>query len=92
MIGSGFAGLAAAYEAKKAGGNSIINGGIMAVPGSELQKEKGIKDSPEMMAEDMLIAGLYQPRRKAPSFKTGLYGAARKCKSSGAVLILNVFF
>lgn len=72
VIGSGFAGLAAAYEAKKAGanvvvlekmatagGNSIINGGIMAVPGSELQKEKGIKDSPEMMAEDMLIAGLY---------------------------------
>lgn len=71
IVGSGFAGLAAAYEAKKAGadvilvekmavpgGNSVINGGIMAVPGSELQKKKGIQDSPEKMAEDMIKAGL----------------------------------
>lgn len=71
VIGSGFAGLMAAYTAKKAGadvviiekmpvagGNSAINGGIMGVPGTEIQKAKGIKDSPELMAEDMLKAGL----------------------------------
>ena len=70
IIGSGFAGLAAAYEAKKAGatvallekmrvagGNSAINGGILAVPGSPLQKKLGIKDSPELMAKDMIKAG-----------------------------------
>lgn len=72
VVGSGFAGLMAAYMAKKAGcevvilekmptagGNSIINGGIMGVPGTEIQKVKGIKDSPEQMAQDMLKAGLY---------------------------------
>ena len=70
VVGSGFAGLAAAYEAKKAGaevavfekmrtagGNSIINGGIFAVPGSPEQKALGIKDSPELMAQDMIRAG-----------------------------------
>ncbi len=72
IVGSGFAALTAAYMAKKAGcsvailekmptagGNSIINGGIMGVPGTEIQKEKGISDSPELMAQDMLKAGLY---------------------------------
>ncbi len=71
VIGSGFAGLAAAYEAKKAGssvvvlekmrtpgGNSIINGGIMAVAGSPLQKEKGINDSPQQLYDDMMREGL----------------------------------
>lgn len=70
VVGTGFAGLAAAYEAKKAGasvlvidkmptagGNSIINGGIFAVPGSPEQKKLGIKDSPELMAKDMIAAG-----------------------------------
>lgn len=72
VVGSGFAGLMAAYMAKKAGsdvivlekmpttgGNSVINGGIMGVPGTEIQKAKGIEDSPELMAQDMLKAGLY---------------------------------
>ncbi len=72
VIGSGFAGLAAAIEARKAGasvavlekrrvlgGNSMISGGIMAVAGSALQKEQGVEDSPELMAADMLRAGLY---------------------------------
>lgn len=71
VVGSGFAGLMAAYEARKAGasvivlekmatagGNSIINGGIMGVPGTEIQKRKGIQDSPELMAADMMKAGL----------------------------------
>jgi len=72
VIGSGFAGLAAAIEAKQkgasvvvlekmrvAGGNSIINGGVMAVAGSDMQEAKGIKDTPDLMLEDMMKAGLY---------------------------------
>lgn len=71
IIGSGFAGLAAAYEAKKAGasvvvlekmrtpgGNSIINGGLIGVAGSPLQAEKGIKDSPQQLYDDMVREGL----------------------------------
>ncbi len=57
VIGSGFAGLAAAIEAKEAGrrwpfmkmpmhgGNSIINGGVMAVAGSDMAEARGIKDN-----------------------------------------------
>ena len=72
VIGSGFAGLAAAIEAKKAGakvevlekmtmpgGNSIINGGILTATGCPQQLKHGIKDSPELLAHDMLVAGLY---------------------------------
>ncbi len=78
VIGSGFAGLAAAIEARKAGasvcvlekmraigGNSAINGGIMGVPRSPMQIKQGYKDSPELMAEDMLRegAGLNHPEK-----------------------------
>jgi flavocytochrome c len=72
VVGSGFAGLAAAIEAHKAGaktlvlekmptagGNSIINGGILTATGCEQQKKHGIKDSPELLAHDMLVAGLF---------------------------------
>lgn len=71
IIGSGFAGLAAAWEARKAGasvailekmrtagGNSIINGGIIAAAGSPLQEKQGLKDSPAQLAEDMIREGL----------------------------------
>lgn len=72
VVGSGFAGLAAATEAKNAnagnvivlekmrapGGNSVINGGIFAVPGNPAQVKLGIKDSPELLASDMIAAGL----------------------------------
>ncbi|WP_035387327.1 flavocytochrome c [Ferrimonas senticii] len=70
IIGSGFAGCAAAVEATKAGkktllidkmpgfgGNSCINGGAMAVVGSPQQARKGIEDSIELMIADMLKAG-----------------------------------
>ena len=67
IIGSGFAGLAAAYSALENGvksvlvlekmnvfgGNSCINGGQISLAGSGLQKSKGIKDSPKLMEEDM---------------------------------------
>ncbi len=72
IIGSGFAGLAAAIEAKQAGasvavlekmptlgGNSIINGGVFAVAGSPKQEAEGIKDSPELLMKDMMKAGLH---------------------------------
>lgn len=70
VVGSGFAGLAAALEAALAGrsvlviekmpvcgGNSAINGGAVAVAGSPLQQKEGITDSPELMYQDMLKAG-----------------------------------
>jgi len=70
VIGSGFAGLSAAIEAKRAGasvvvlekmstygGNSVINGGYLAVPNSDLQKKEGIKDSVDLFVKDLLAAG-----------------------------------
>ncbi|MEG0324445.1 MAG: flavocytochrome c, partial [Raoultibacter sp.] len=70
VIGAGFAGLAAAIEAKQAGcevklidkmpvagGNSAINGGDMAAVGTPLQKAAGVEDSIELMEKDMLKAG-----------------------------------
>ena len=72
VVGTGFAGLAAAIEAKKAGsevividkmstygGNSSINGGDMAAVNTPLQKEAGIEDSIELMTADILKAGKY---------------------------------
>ncbi len=71
VIGSGFAGLAAAIEAKQAGarviiiekmgvpgGNSAINGGLLAVAGSPLQSQTGINDSPTQLLTDMKKAGM----------------------------------
>lgn len=70
VVGSGFAGLAAALEARLKGadvlliekmpvfgGNSAINGGAFAVAGSPLQETSGIKDSPELMLQDMMRSG-----------------------------------
>ena len=70
IIGSGFAALSAAIEARRKGldvmvvekmpqlgGNSCINGGLFAVAGSELQKKEGVKDSIDTMVDDMLKAG-----------------------------------
>jgi len=58
VIGSGFAGLAAAIEARNNGanvivlekmpvygGNSIINGGVFGAWGTKLQQEAGVKPS-----------------------------------------------
>ena len=70
VVGSGFAGLSAAIEARGRGanvlvvekmpvygGNSIVNGGDFAAPGNRFQKEEGVDDSPGMMLKDMLAAG-----------------------------------
>jgi len=71
VIGTGFAGLAAAAKSVergykvlvidkmgRVGGNSVINGGGMAVPNSAAQKKYGIKDSGELFIKDCLKAGL----------------------------------
>lgn len=71
VIGTGFAGLAAAAKAAergykvlilekmgRIGGNSVINGGGMAVPNSSWQKKYGIEDSGEKFIADCLKAGL----------------------------------
>lgn len=71
VVGSGFAGLSAAIEAKLAGasvmvvekmpvlgGNSTINGGGMSAVGSPLQKQAGVEDSVDLMLTDMFKAGL----------------------------------
>ena len=71
VIGSGFAGLAAAIEARLAGasvvvlekmmapgGNSAISDGGIAAAGTFLQQKAGYNDSPELMYEDMMKAGL----------------------------------
>lgn len=72
VVGSGYAGLAAAIEAKAAGtdvkiiektkrvgGNSAFAAGDMAVLGSKVQAREGIEDSADAFVEDMLVAGLY---------------------------------
>lgn len=71
VIGTGFSGLAAAAKAAergykvlilekmgRVGGNSVINGGGMAVPMNKYQKEHGIEDSGEKFIADCLKAGL----------------------------------
>jgi len=73
VVGSGFAGLAAAIEASKLlgenskilviekmdapGGNSVMNGGQIAAANSEYQRKAGIVDSVERMTADILKAG-----------------------------------
>lgn len=70
VVGSGFAGLAAAIAAAERGakvavlekmlvpgGNSARSGGMMAIPGSEEQKRQGISDSPAKLADDMFRIG-----------------------------------
>lgn len=71
VVGSGFAGLSAAIEAKTAGcsvlvlekmqgygGNSVISDGVVAAAGTSMQQSHGIEDSSGKMFEDMLRAGL----------------------------------
>jgi flavocytochrome c len=77
VVGSGFAGLAAAIEAKRDGcavtviekmpgfgGNSTISDGGIAAPDTWLQRERGIRDSADQMYTDMMAAGmgLNQPK------------------------------
>jgi flavocytochrome c len=71
VVGSGFAGLAAAIEARAAGssvlivekmkgfgGNSTISDGVIAAAGTAHQSAAGIADTPKLLAADMRRAGL----------------------------------
>ena len=71
VVGSGYTGLAAAYESSKAGaatrviekcsmmgGNSAFADGAIAVVGSEAQKAMGIEDSVDAFVNDVETAGL----------------------------------
>lgn len=71
IIGSGISGLVAALKASKRGskvlviekmgrigGNSVINGGTMAVPNNPIQKAQGIKDSKDIFIADCMKDGL----------------------------------
>ena len=70
VVGSGFAGLSAAIEARQAGakvmvlekmpipgGNSRISDGALCAPGNFLQREHKVEDSPQLFYEDILRAG-----------------------------------
>ena len=70
VIGAGGAGLTAAITAKEAGanvlvlekmpfvgGNTLISGAEYAAPANWIQEKEGIEDSPELMVQDMLVAG-----------------------------------
>ncbi|HEY3276593.1 MAG TPA: flavocytochrome c [Syntrophorhabdaceae bacterium] len=98
VVGTGFAGLAAAIEAKNAratvaviekmpvhGGNSIINGGDFCAPDTKLQKAAGVQDSAELMYKDMMKAGQYlnQPEL-AKTVAYGAKDALEWCESLGA--------
>ncbi|WP_299810373.1 flavocytochrome c [uncultured Shewanella sp.] len=72
VVGSGFAGLSAAVNAKRQGlgsvlvlekmqvigGNSAINGGWLAIPKNPIQLAQGVNDdSPEELVKDQIISG-----------------------------------
>lgn len=72
IIGSGYAALSAAITAAekgdkvvvvekmgRIGGNSVINGGLLAVVNNPKQKKEGIKDSIDIYMEDSMKAGRY---------------------------------
>ena len=69
VVGAGFAGLSAALEARRQGAsvvvltrqgvfanNSSIGSGLFLCVDTPMQKELGIKDSPEILASDILNA------------------------------------
>lgn len=70
VVGAGGAGYSAALTAAGAGknvvlleklgitgGDTLLSGGAMAVPGNWFQKKEGIEDSVDQMIEDMLVGG-----------------------------------
>ncbi len=72
VVGSGFAGLAAAIEAaeagasvlviektKSTGGNSRISDGGIAAAGTDMQKSRNIEDSPELFYQDIMRSGTF---------------------------------
>lgn len=97
IVGSGFAGLSAAYEAVKKGvkkililekmeawgGNSALCGALMCMPLTKMQKAKGIEDSPELLVKDMMAAGrgFKEPPQDSPCFSWGRNAGSNESKS-----------
>jgi flavocytochrome c len=76
VIGTGYAGLAAAIEAKGQGadvlilekntfpgGNSMLSGGAAQLAGTTIQEAQGITDSPELFFQEQLKYGDYRADR-----------------------------
>ena len=76
VVGAGMAGHCAALAAAQAGarvlwlekqsqpgGSTAMCGGALAFAGTDLQKAKGIQDSPELLEEDLMKAGKYRNDR-----------------------------
>ena len=77
IVGAGGAGLSAAVEAQaagakvvvleknpSAGGNTLVSGGGLNVPGSPQQKLRGVEDSVELFVQDTLKGGDYKGNEK----------------------------
>ncbi len=105
VVGSGLAGTAAALyaslEGKQVlllekmpgfGGNSVVNGGAMAVAGSELQKSLGIHDSAELLAKDMQKSGRRINKKSMTSIVADeTLNAYRLLVESGTVFKKQIF-
>ncbi|OPY89656.1 MAG: Urocanate reductase precursor [Syntrophaceae bacterium PtaU1.Bin231] len=91
IVGTGYAGLAAAIEARDAGaqvaiiektpvigGNSVIASGIYNCSEPEVQAKYGIKDSPELHYQQTLAAGDYRGDPEKVRFMTSNALAGRK--------------
>lgn len=76
VVGAGMAGHCAALAGAQAGahvlwvekqsqpgGSTAMCGGALAFAGTDLQKAKGIQDSPELLEEDLMKAGKYRNDR-----------------------------
>ena len=96
VVGAGMAGHCAALAAAQAGarvlwlekqsqpgGSTAMCGGALAFAGTDLQKAKGIQDSPELLEEDLMKAGKYRitlqlrARDTAPVVKQFVFWADR---------------
>lgn len=98
IVGSGYAGLCAAVEAKDAGakpviiekmailgGNSLLCGGGIAAPGNDLQKKAGIQDSPDQLYADMLKSGGGSSTKSSPaSLPTTRFPRTNGCATTSA--------
>lgn len=83
VVGSGFAGMAAAIEAAKAGastlvlekmpapgGNSVIDEGMLSIVASPQQRRKKISDSAGLFASDMMANGEFLNDKEKVDFIT----------------------
>lgn len=99
VVGAGGAGFTAAISAankgKKVllaeklgvfGGSTALSGGEMAVPGNWIQKNEGLADSPQQLANDMLVGGDHRGDPELVDvIANGVYDAAQWLTYEGGV-------